>query len=165
MCCGCKLRMQIAKVLILPVNSAYISRCRRFGRNLTVFHGVSNFIGNNLPSHFSVQWNRIREQQSQGLFLLTHMFETLQHQTLHNALSGIFRIGTYTGNKSNRINSAVNIHFQRVYGNLRNQRIVIKTPQYIGALQNWKLRLLDFIAAPSINRKVLFRDLKGIAQK
>ena len=41
---GCKLHMQIAEILIFPGYAAHIARRGRLHRNLTVLHGIGDFV-------------------------------------------------------------------------------------------------------------------------
>lgn len=92
---------------------------------------------------------------------LAHMFKTLPHKPFHKAISGIFRIGAYTGHKSYRIDCAIDIHFQWVYGNLGYKRAMVEATQHIRTLQNREFGLLNFIITPTADSKVLLSYLEA----
>ena len=93
------------------------------------------------------------------------MFETLLHQPFHQSVSRIFRIGAHAGDKPHGINGVIDVHFQRIDGDLRHQRVPVKAAQHIRTFQDREFGLLDLVAAPPAEGKILLRDLKGIAQK
>ena len=164
-CDGCKMRMQLMKIGIVPVHTPYIPGCFYFRRNLPILDIERNFIGYDLPAQMMIQRYGIWIQEGKRSSLLFHMFQTLIHQFFHNALPGIFRICTNTRNKSNGKYLPVYIHFQWIYGKLGNQGIPIKTSQHIRTLQYRELRLFDLFIFPSGCRQFILRYLKGIAQQ
>ena len=87
------------------------------------------------------------------------------HQPLHNAVARVFRVGAHAGHKADGIRSAVNVHFQRIHGNLGDQVIPVEAAQHVGPLQHRELGLLDLIVPPARFRQFLLRHLKGVAKQ
>ena len=116
--CGGKLCVQIAKIAVVPGYAPYIAWGCRLFRDLAILNGIGKLIRDDLPPHFSVERDGVRKEQSERLTAAAHMVETLVHQSFHNPMSGVFRIGTYTRYKSNGIYRSVHIHFQWIYGYL-----------------------------------------------
>ena len=157
--------MQLHQVLTLPADPAHIAGSHGPGGNLPILDGVGNFVGDNLIAKPPVQRNGIGKQHGEGLALHPHVFQTQAHQPLHDAVTRVFRIGTHAGHKANGIGLAVDIHFQRVHGDLRNQIGPVKAAQHVGPFQHRKFRLLDLVIPPARFRQLLLRHLKSVAQQ
>ena len=93
------------------------------------------------------------------------MREDLAHQTLHNAVAAVFRVGAHAGNESDGVYRAVDVHFQRINGDLRYKCVVIEAAEHIGAFENREFGLFDLVVPPSGGGQFLFRDLEGVAQQ
>ena len=63
------------------------------------------------------------------------------------------------------VNGVIDVHLQRVDRELGDKVFSVKAAQHVRALQHGELGLLDLVVLPSGGGELIFRDLKGIAQK
>ena len=134
-------------------------------RQLDVADAVRHFVRDDFPAPVAVQRDGIRIQQRQRLPVFAHFRQTALHEFRHQSHTGIFRIGRHARDESDGVHGGMDVHFQRIDRELRNEGLAVETAPDVGAFQNREFRLLDVVFFPSVILKVLFRDLEGVTQQ
>ena len=75
-------------------------------------------------------------QKRKGAVLFPHSCEALYHKPLHDAVTRVFGVGAYAGDKPHGILCAVDVHIQRIYRKLGNKVVLIKAAQHVCPLQH-----------------------------
>ena len=121
---------------IVPFHTADIARLLVFAGDLGVLHHICHLVGDYLPPKAAVKWDRIGVQKRKGAVLFPHSCEALYHKPLHDAVTRVFGVGAYAGDKPHGILCAVDIHIQRIYRKLGNKVVLIKAAQHVCPLQH-----------------------------
>ena len=113
-----KAGMQLHKLSVIPLYTSHISGFFVFAGDLRVLDHISHFVGDDLPSKPPVQRYRIRVKQGKGFMCFPHPGQSMNHQSFHNPMPCILRVGADTGHKPDTVPYPENIHIQRIYRKL-----------------------------------------------
>ena len=150
---------------VVPCDAPHIAGRGDLCGDLPVLDVEGNLVGDDLPPKVMVQRDGVGVEQGEALALLVHLGQSLDHQPLHDAVAGVLWVGTHAGHKAYVIYRVVDVHFQRVDRELRDEVFAVKAAQHIGAFQHRKLGLLDLVVLPAGGGKLFLGHLKGIAQQ
>ena len=129
-------RVKIHELPVVPLDPAHVTRLLDLARYLRVLYDVGHLVGDYLPPKAAVKWDRIGVQKRKGAVLFPHSCEALYHKPLHDAVTRVFGVGAYAGDKPHGILCAVDVHIQRIYRKLGNKVVLIKTAQHVCPLQH-----------------------------
>ena len=158
-------RVKIHELPVVPLDPAHVTRLLDLARYLRVLYDVGHLVGDYLPAEPPVERYRVGIQQRKRAVVLTHAGEALYHKALHNAVTSVLRVCANAGHESNRVLHVVDVHFQRVNGELRHKIVAVKAAEHVRALEHRELRALYLVVLPAGLGKLLLRDLECVSQQ
>ena len=160
--------MEVHELLVVPGYPPDVARCALLppvGEDLRVLDLVGDLVGDYLPSELPVERDGVGEQQRQGPAVLADAGEAQVQEVLHDSAAGVLGIRGDAGDMADIVDGGVDVHPQRVHGDLGDQLVPVPAAQDVRPLEYRELGLHDLVVPPSGAHEVLLGDLEGVAQE